>query len=133
SAIPTGPSITGEACDAGQGVTVVVDFTPAEDAYAAGAGEVSVGCATGEHASIADAAAAAGFVLGTDGGFLQTIDDIAPTPPADSDDDTMGYWGIYTSSANHLPDGPPAESWQYSSVGIDGGPAVVDSALLFQI
>ena len=55
---PTDPTITGEACRPGSGVTVVVDFTALDDS-------IRIGCAAGEQASGLAALAAAGFTVGS--------------------------------------------------------------------
>ncbi len=112
---PTGPSITGQACVAGSGVTVVVDYTALNNS-------IKVACASGPQASGLAALAAAGFTqteVPTYPGAVCTINNL-PAQGFPFCWETGGYWGYYRST-----DG--AAAWDYSPVGAADGPLVEGS------
>lgn len=119
------PQMVGAACQPGQGVTVVVDKTPAKN-------EIDLGCAVGAQPTIGAAFTAGGFRLTDQGGFLCAIDGLV-AEPAGCLAWPGAYWSLYTSTSSGLPSGSPSQDWTYANVGIAGGPVPTDSALLFQI
>lgn len=132
---PTGggsPTITGQACLPRQGVTVVVDFTPASAADAA-TGPIKIGCAIGEQKTMAAASAKAGFTLGISSGFVCTIDGMLAEPQGCSVY-PGAYWSVYGSTTDHTLTGPASTTWTSSWAGVnDTGPLAVGSAILFQV
>ena len=111
---PVAPTITGEACQPGSGVTVVVDFTALDNT-------VVIGCAAGPQASGNAALASAGFVRTDEPGpgTTCTIDGL-PTEGYPYCWLTGGYWGYYNSPDRSTP-------WDFSMVGGDAGPLVEGS------
>ncbi len=119
------PQISGQVCAVGEGVTFVVDFTPARN-------EIKRGCAEGDQPTVAAAGKAAGFDFDAPAGFVCAIDTVVAEPTTCT---TWpgAYWSLFTSTTDGKPDGPPATAWQSAVVGIDAGPAPAGTALLFQI
>ena len=101
---PVDPTVTGEACQPGSGVTVVVDFTALDNA-------VRIGCADGPQASGFAALAAAGFTRTDEPGpgTTCTIDGL-PSEGYPFCWLTGGYWGYYSSPDRTTP-------WDFSMVG----------------
>lgn len=107
--VPSGPTITGQACQPGSGVTVVVDFTTLDDT-------IRIGCAPGAQASGLSALIDAGFTPASDG---------SPTPVCKIDGlptegfpfcwTTGGYWSYWKSPDRSTP-------WAFSPVGANAGP-----------
>ena len=125
------PPITGYACDPGKGVTVAVDFTDRANKY-------EIGCAQGSQTSIADALTEAGFTFSAQtfsfGRFLCSINGtFAYDGASDSDCLSGPTWGIFISTTDGEPDGPPSQEWVSSMQGIDSPPVPADTYLLFQI
>ncbi len=112
--------MTGQACAAGTGVTVAVDFAPDSNA-------IKIGCAPGTQTTMASAGAAAGFTFAPTTGFLASIDGVAPTDP------NLGFWSIYINTTDGQPAGPLGTNWSFANTGIDGGPLAVDTVLLFDL
>ncbi len=112
--------VSGEACAAGTGVTVAVDFAPGTD-------EVKIGCAPGAQSTMAAAGAAAGFTFAPTTGFLASIDGVAPTDP------NLGFWSVYINTTDGQPTGAIGTDWAFAQTGIDGGPLAVDTVLLFDL
>lgn len=107
---PPGPTVTGEACQPGSGVTVVVDFTALDDS-------VKIGCAAGQQATGMAALAAAGFTATSESGpgTVCTIDGL-PTqgfPYCWSSGD--GYWSYWRA-----PD--RSSVWSFAQTGPGAGP-----------
>lgn len=112
AAAVAGPSVTGEACSPGEGVTVVVDFQDE--------GDVAIGCAPGEQASGFAALTAAGFTYNEDTGPSPFLCQIGHVPSTITPDCwTTGYWAYWKAAGT--------DPWAYSPVGADGGPIPVDS------
>lgn len=111
---PGGPTIVGQACQPGTGVTVVVDFTELDDT-------VKVGCAPGTQASGLSALAAAGFTAGSESGpgTVCTIDSL-PAQGFPFCWTTGGYWGYWKAPDRETP-------WDFSQVGATDGPLVQGS------
>jgi hypothetical protein len=107
------PGVTGEACEQGEGVTVVVDF-------AALPGGLVVGCAPGEQPSGFAALAAAGFAVGFEGGpgMVCTIDG-RPVEGYPFCWSTGGYWSYWKKARGG--------AWDFSRTGGGAGPLAVDS------
>ncbi|MCO5313215.1 MAG: hypothetical protein M9952_09835 [Microthrixaceae bacterium] len=107
---PSGPKVVGQPCDAGEGVTVVVDFQKLNNT-------VAIGCAPGTQASGLAALTNAGFTYDEIGGFACQINSLPvegyPTCQFDA------YWS-YNKSDGTSP-------WDYSMVGASSGPIAVDS------
>ena len=119
--------IKGAACQPGQGVTVIVDFSTDGSA-------VDVRCAPGTYPTIAAAFQGAGFVLDSTS-FVQVIDGVDPSKIYT--DDPWGYgpegnWGLFTSTVDGRPTGAPSDTWQLSAVGAGNGPVSVGQAYLFR-
>ncbi len=112
--------VSGQACAAGTGVTVAVDFAPDSN-------DIKIGCATGTQTSMAAAGAAAGFTLAPTTGFLASIDGVAPL------DANLGFWSIYINTTDGQPAGPIGPDWSFANTGIDGGPLAIDTVLLFDL
>ncbi len=106
-------SVTGEACEVGEGVTVVVDFTDRP-------GGVVVGCAPGEQPSGFAALAAAGFTTGFEGGpnMLCTVNG-QPTEGYPYCWTTGGFWSYWKKTRGG--------TWGFSPVGGSAGPVAVDA------
>ena len=106
---PVEPVVTGQACQPGSGVTVVVDFTALDNT-------VKIGCAPGEQADGLAALAASGFTVGDQAGpgAVCTIDGL-PSEGYPFCWLTGGYWGYWKS-----PD--RATAWDFSPVGVGDGP-----------
>lgn len=106
---PQGPGVLGEACQAGTGVTVVVDFTDLDDT-------VKIGCAPGEQANGFAALAAAGFAVGQESGpgSVCTLDGL-PEEGYPYCWLTGGYWSYWKS-----PD--RGTEWDFAQVGGGAGP-----------
>jgi hypothetical protein len=107
------PGISGEACEQGEGVTVVVDF-------GALAGGVVVGCAPGTQPSGFAALGAAGFAVGFEGGpgMVCTIDG-RPGEGYPFCWSTGGYWSYWKKARGG--------AWDFSRTGGASGPLAVDS------
>ncbi|WP_111766136.1 hypothetical protein [Nakamurella deserti] len=122
------PTVTGTACGVNEGVTVVVDFAPAED-------ELVVGCAAGPQESLGDAMEAAGFEVTTQdfsGPYLCAIDGVA----ANADDCFAfpgPYWSSWLSNAEGQPAGAPTDEWAFAQVGLSGGPVGVGSTIGYSL
>lgn len=110
---PTGPTVLGEGCAPGTGVTVVIDFTDLDDT-------VSIGCAPGEQADGFAALATAGFLVGSESGegTVCTIDGL-PTEGYPFCWLTGGYWSYWKSNGT--------AAWDFSMTGASAGPLPVDS------
>ena len=89
---PLDPTVTGEACQPGSGVTVVVDFTALDNA-------VRIGCADGPQASGFAALAAAGFTRTDEPGPGTTCTIAVGSDPTA---DCSGKYGVRSSGT-----GPP--------------------------
>lgn len=111
---PTGPTIVGEACAAGEGVTVVVDFTALDDT-------VKIGCAPGEQAHGFAALGAAGFVIGSEAGpgTVCTVNGV-PEQGFPFCWSTGGFWSYWKSPGADTP-------WDFAMVGSGDGPLPVGS------
>lgn len=112
-AAPAGAAtVSGEACEVGEGVTVVVDF--------ADLGGVAVGCAPGAQASGFAALAAAGFSVGFEGGpgMVCTIDG-RPAEGYPYCWSSGGYWSYWKKDRGG--------TWDYSRTGGGAGPLAVDA------
>ncbi|MDR2566403.1 MAG: terpene cyclase/mutase family protein [Bifidobacteriaceae bacterium] len=118
---PDPPAVEGAACQAGQGVTVVVDFSPVRD-------EVDIRCAPDAAGSIREAFAAAGFDLGASGAFISEIDGVDAAQLGE-----QGWWGLFTSTVGGTPGGGAAADWQTAWVGADAGPVWADEAYFFRL
>ena len=108
--LPLGaPTVTGQACQPGSGVTVVVDFTRLDNS-------VKIGCAPGAQANGLAALAAVGFAVGSQSGAgtVCTIDN-RPTEGYPYCWLTGGYWGYWKSPNRSTP-------WDFSLVGAGDGP-----------
>lgn len=107
------PAVTGEACEQGEGVTVVVDFGGLP-------GGVVVGCAPGTQTSGFAALAAAGFAVGFEGGpgMVCTIDG-RPVEGYPFCWSTGGYWSYWKKARGG--------AWDFSRTGGGSGPLAVDS------
>ena len=107
---PSGPTITGQACPADSGVTVVVDYTALNNS-------IVVACAAGPQASGLSALAAAGFSqteVPTYPGAVCTIN-AQPAQGFPFCWETGGYWGYYSAADR-------SAAWGYSPVGAADGP-----------
>ncbi|MDR2252944.1 MAG: hypothetical protein LBD97_03645 [Bifidobacteriaceae bacterium] len=114
-------TVTGAACAPGQGVTVVVDFSPIRD-------ELEIRCAPGASGSIGDAFLQAGFALAPSLAWVTVIDGADAT--------TLGYegfWALYTSTADGTPAGATGTEWKFAQVGADGAHVQADQAYLFRL
>ena len=111
------PTVTGAACQQGQGVTVVVDATPVQN-------RVVIGCAPGAPATVADAFTTAGVTLDNPS-FATTVDGVTATYPD-------AYWSLLTSTADGTPAGAAASSWTSAQVGLNAGPTSIGQAYLLQ-
>lgn len=108
--LPLGaPTVTGQACQPGSGVTVVVDFTRLDNS-------VKIGCAPGAQANGLAALAAVGFAVGSQSGAgtVCTIDN-RPTEGYPYCWLTGGYWGYWKAPNRTTP-------WDFSLVGAGDGP-----------
>ncbi len=108
-----GRAVFGEACEPGEGVTVVVDFGSLP-------GGVVVGCAPGAQATGFAALAAAGFTVGFDGGpgMVCTIDG-RPVEGYPFCWSTGGYWSYWKKDRGG--------AWDFSRTGGGSGPVPVDA------
>ena len=112
---PSGPTITGQACPADSGVTVVVDYTALNNS-------IVVACAAGPQASGFAALTATGFTyteVPTYPGAVCTIN-AQPAQGFPFCWETGGYWGYYRSADR-------SAAWDYSPVGAAEGPLVEGS------
>lgn len=108
-----GPTVTGDPCAPGVGVTVVIDYQQL-------GGGLEVGCAPGEQASGFTALSNAGFTINESGGPVAgTVCQVEGKPafgyPGCWFD---GFWGYWKSDG--------AEAWQWSDVGASSGPLAID-------
>ncbi|MEO6989424.1 MAG: hypothetical protein ABI239_12360, partial [Aquihabitans sp.] len=106
------PTVTGEPCAPGVGVTVVVDFQ--------NLGDVEIGCAPGQQANGFEALTNAGFTInegpGIPGGIMcQIREQPAAGYPSCWQ---AGFWG-YWKSHDAIP-------WEWSQVGASDGPLPID-------
>lgn len=111
---PVDPTVTGEACQPGVGVTVVVDFTALDNS-------VKIGCAPGAPANGFAALAATGFTIGDESGpgTVCTIDGL-PTEGFPFCWLDGGYWGYWKSPNRDT-------AWDFSQVAGGNGPLVQGS------
>ena len=129
--------MTGQACLPDQGVTVVVDFTPAS-AAADPQGPVEVSCAIGAQASMAAAGEAGGLTYAYSqlwAGFICAVDGVAAETSQACEGSTAASWGIFISTTNGSPGGDPSSSWVFAQVAANDttNKVEVGSAVLFQI
>lgn len=108
------PTITGEPCAPGVGVTVVVDFQQI------GGQGIEVGCAPGQQADGFAALTNAGFTFNESGGPVAgTICQIRSQPTAGYPSCWYsGFWGYWKSNGS--------EAWKWSDVGASDGPLAID-------
>lgn len=111
---PSGPTISGQACQPSSGVTVVVDFTALDNS-------VKIGCAPGAQANGLAALSAAGFVISSESGpgTVCRIDGL-PTqgyPYCWLEGNYWSYWRAPNRSS----------SWTMSMVGAGSGPLAAGS------
>lgn len=122
--VPPGVEVTGAACLGTQGVTVVVDFTPA-------APLIDIGCAPGTQATALDALTNAGFVTGPGSGpdyYLTTIDGVDATTLTDT------YWHYWVSGTDGRADGPVGTEWTGAGQGVGAAQTVrAGSAIALQL
>ncbi len=127
-------SPSGQACEPGQGVTVVVDFTDL-------GGDLQIGCAKGDPANGREALEAAGFKpVDSQPGLICTINSQPNPCPAEFTGsfwsywhaDATGDWNSYMVGADSSDPVPgELEGWRYSdgTAGPTGSPADAAAAL----
>ncbi|MDR0488328.1 MAG: terpene cyclase/mutase family protein [Propionibacteriaceae bacterium] len=115
-------AVRGAACQPGQGVTVIVDYSP-------NGSDVEVRCAPGTWPSIVDAVTGAGFTVTHASGFVTEIDGVNPSKIYGSWD---GYWEMFTSTTTGTAAGPADTSWTFAQIGGGDGPLKVDQAYLLR-
>ncbi|MCL1838469.1 MAG: terpene cyclase/mutase family protein [Propionibacteriaceae bacterium] len=116
------PSITGEGCSHGVGVTVAVD-------YSLNGTNVDIRCAIGAPGTIIDAFKAAGFEVHDSSGWILDIDGLDPT----AEYGWEGFWGLYTSTVSGSNVGNPSDVWTFAQVGAGSGPVSTDQAYMFRV
>jgi len=122
SARADGADVTGAACQPGQGVTVVVD-------YSLDGTKADVRCAPGASGTVLDAFQKAGFVVTDASGFVTAIDGIDPAVLYG----WQGWWALYTSTTSGTASGLPGDAWRMAQVGAMDGPVSTDQAYLFRV